>query len=268
MTFACFYLGTHQPQWLRDARFARVPLFISHRRLTGRRRLPTAVGRWALDSGGFSELSMFGGWRTTAAEYVAAVARYDTEVGGLDWAAPQDWMCEPVMLAKTGLTVTEHQRRTVANYLDLTARWAEVDTAAESPFAPVVQGWSLPDYLRCADMYAAAGVDLRRAPVVGLGSVCRRQGTGEIAEIVAALAERDLLLHGFGMKAAGLRASWHLLLSADSMAWSYAARRSEPLPGCVGHSNCANCPRYALVWRDRVLSAADSPVQLRLGGVA
>lgn len=41
---------------------------------------------------GFSELPCTGGWRTTAAEYVAAVKRYDTEIGKLAWAAPQDLM--------------------------------------------------------------------------------------------------------------------------------------------------------------------------------
>jgi hypothetical protein len=220
-----------------------------------------------LDSGGFSELSMFGRWATTPGEYVTAVLRYDEEVGGLDWAAPQDWMCEPQMLAKTGLTVVEHQRRTVAGFGDLTSRWAALSDT-ECPFMPVLQGWRLPDYERCADMYADAGVDLRAAPVVGVGSVCRRQATGEIAEILAALAERDLLLHGFGVKAAGLAAARPYVVSADSMAWSFGARRRPPLPGCVSHRNCANCLRYALAWRERVLSGSDRPEQLRLGGAA
>ena len=46
---ATFYLGSHQPGWLTKAR---VPLFISHRRLAGYRRLPRARAGWALDSGG------------------------------------------------------------------------------------------------------------------------------------------------------------------------------------------------------------------------
>jgi hypothetical protein len=47
------------------------------------------------------------------------VRRYRDEIGCLDWAAPQDWMCEPFILAKTGLSVREY-RRTVASYLRLT----------------------------------------------------------------------------------------------------------------------------------------------------
>jgi hypothetical protein len=41
-----FYLGTHQPAWLHTFT---VPLFISHRRLTGYRSLPKARCHWALD---------------------------------------------------------------------------------------------------------------------------------------------------------------------------------------------------------------------------
>ncbi len=96
---------------------ARRAVVISHRRLANRRVLPCAHCEWALDSGGFTELALHGAWRTSAAEYVEAVARYSEEIGRLQWAAPMDWMCEPSMLSSTGLTVREHQERTVANYL-------------------------------------------------------------------------------------------------------------------------------------------------------
>lgn len=249
-----FYVGTHQPHWLATAG---VPLFVSHRRLAGRRTLPRAIRDWALDSGGFSELALYGEWRTTPEQYVAAVRRYDTEIGTLSWAAPQDWMCEPVMLAKTGLTVGEHQDRTVDNFARLQALWyAETDD--ESPFMPVLQGWQAADYLTCWDRYTAAGIDLGNFPVVGVGSVCRRQATVEIGAVMAAIRDRDpeMPLHGFGVKLRGLELYGHQLESADSMAWSFEARRSDPLPGCVGHINCANCLRYALAWRETALAAA------------
>lgn len=99
------------------------------------------------------------------------------------------------------------------------------------------------------------GVDLASLPTVGLGSVCRRQSSSEIAAIVTALAGRGIQLHGFGVKITGLRRYGHLLTSFDSMAWSYAARRSPALPGCQTHRNCANCLHYAARWRHRVLAA-------------
>lgn len=246
------YLGTHEPSWLSKAG---VPLFISHRRLSRLRgALPVAAAPWALDSGGFSELSMFGAWRTSAAEYVAAVARYDTEIGRLDFAAPMDWMSEPDMVAKTGLSVIEHQRRTVSNYIDLVARWSTVSDS-EVPFQPVIQGYAIGDYLRCMDMYADAGVDLGAVPVVGVGSVCRRQHTDEIRAVFEAILERDaeLPVHGFGVKILGLREYGNLLTTADSMAWSYNARRNPPRAGCT-HQSCSNCLLWALQWRRKIMT--------------
>lgn len=235
-----FFLGSHMPHWLRAAEF---PLFVSHRRLAGYRRLPKAQCNWALDSGGFSELALYGKWRTTVPEYIDAVNRYDAEVGRMLWAAPMDWMCEPQMLANTGLSVAEHQVRTVENFCEL---------AEEIPVIPVLQGWTLDDYLYCITLYESMGVNLAHEPVVGVGSVCRRQNTYEAEQIFAELADAGLRLHGFGVKMTGLERFGDRLVSADSMAWSYDARRAVPLPG-HRHKNCANCYEYAAAWRARML---------------
>jgi hypothetical protein len=231
-----FYLGTHETAWLE--RF-QVPLFVSHRRLRVRKRLPVAAGEWALDSGGFSELGLHGCWHTTEPEYIEAVARYREEIGHLAWAAPMDWMCEPSMLAKTGLTVREHQERTISNYLRL---------RGHGPFIPVLQGWTISDYERCVELYETAGVDLTDQALVGVGSVCRRQSTVEIGLIMRTLAAAGISLHGFGVKKKGLARYGTVLTSADSMAWSSAARHDPPLPGCT-HKSCQNCARYAMRWR-------------------
>jgi hypothetical protein len=51
-------------------------------------------------------------------------------------------MCEPVMLARTGLSIREHQER---------IRLREL--APDVPFAPVLRGWRLADYvLRTNDL--------------------------------------------------------------------------------------------------------------------
>lgn len=253
-----FYLGTHRPHWLG---LVDSPLFVSHRTLTpaGRRRhrLPVAIGPWALDSGGFTEIKAHGRWLTSPGQYVAAVRRYRDEIGQLEWAAPQDWMCEPAMLVKTGLTVPQHQERTVENYLELRV------LAPYLPFIPVLQGWTLAEYHRCVEMYDRAGVDLRAEPRVGLGSVCRRQATEEIREIAASLAGLGLRLHGFGVKTAGLKHYAEHLVSADSMAWSWNAREEgrrrggKPAPGCT-HGSCANCLLYAVRWHQRIVRRLDS----------
>lgn len=248
-----FFLGTHQPGWLN---WSPVPLFVSDRRLRGYKTLPRAAAPWALDSGGFSELSTHGSWEhgPTPAQYVARVRRYRDEIGRLAWAAPQDWMCEPFITTKTGLTVAEHQRRTVDNYRTLR------ELGPELPWTRVAQGFSVNEYLAHVDMYEAAGIDLSRG-LVGVGSVCRRQGTAEVRAIFTALHTRGVqTLHGFGLKKKGLALSGGMLTSADSMAWSYDARRKPPLAGCLGHINCANCSRFALSWRaDLLASLAGTP---------
>jgi hypothetical protein len=256
-----FYLGTHQPHWLASLSLAGldeqvVPLFVSHRRLAGRRRLPRACRPWALDSGGFTELSLFGEWTVGPGEYVAAVYRYQTEIGLLDWAAPQDWMCEPEIRAVTGLTVEDHQRRTVESFLRLRELWPGEEPC---PIIPVLQGWSTKDYLRCAAWYERAGVDLAAEPLVGVGSVCRRQHTDAIWQVFAAL--RGLPLHGFGVKLEGLRRYSDGITSADSLAWSWSARADgragRRTPGCR-HSSCVNCSVYAAAWYRRVMRTLTS----------
>lgn len=239
-----FFLGTHKPNWLREIE---IPLFVSRRTLGLWKRLPRALTGWALDSGGFSELSMYGEWRTTAEQYLSEVRRFRDEVGNLEWAAVQDWMCEPFILEKTGKTIAEHQERTIDSYIEL-------GTAMDFAWTPVLQGWKPEDYWRHWEGYEARGINLESLPIVGVGSICRRQGTEEAEEIICSLAQAGLKLHGFGFKQKGLKVCHKYLVSADSLAWSYNARKNPPLPGCVTHKNCANCLKYALRWREKLLS--------------
>ena len=249
-----FWLGTHETSWLAKAG---VPLFVARQRLEPRRTLPRAAAPWALDSGAFTEITRHGEWAMTARDYAALVRRFRDQIGQFAWAAPQDWMCEPAAIERTGLSVTVHQAKTVANYLELRT------VAADLPFVPVLQGWTRDDYQRCCDMYAAAGVDLEAEPVVGLGSVCRRQDTAAAAEIVRSLT--PLRLHGFGVKITGLRKYGQYLTSADSLAWSYNARKNPPMTGCT-HGSCANCLQWANRWRDRLLTSLEHGWQLELFG--
>lgn len=249
-----FHLGTHEPSWVARTD---VPLFVSHRRLARQKVWRRALGPWSLDSGGFTELATYGRWETTPQQYATAIGRYHEQIGRLAWAAPQDWMCEPFMLAKTGLTIAEHQARTIASFFELNA------TVYGVQIIPVLQGWRLDDYLSHVEQYLAAGVDLTKVPLVGLGSICRRQSTAEIADITRTLAALGIRLHGFGVKTTGLALYARHLASADSLAWSYNARHHPPMPG-HRHRTCANCLPWALRWRDRVLRTLDYQ-QLTLG---
>lgn len=246
------------PSWLRTVD---VPLFISRNRLTRYRTLPRAIGPWALDSGGFTELQRYGSWdRVSPEQYVADVRRYRDEVGNLSWAAPQDWMCERLVIeggvagrarfVGTGLSVYIHQRRTVANLV----RLRRIAPDLHDLIVPVLQGDEGPDYLRHAEMYETAGIRLADERLVGMGSVCRRQTVDGIVEAVGQLARAGIRLHGFGVKTAGLPALAADLVSSDSLAWSDRGRHE---PGCSPtHKTEANCLPFALRWRERVLQVS------------
>lgn len=282
-----FYLGIHRPNWLARRELAEVPVFISRRtfldRRTGdyRKTFPRAVGRYAVDSGGFTELQKYGRWTITARQYVAFLRRLWDETGAFDFAAPMDWMCEPAVIsggtfagldfAGTRLSARWHQRRTVRDGI----RYREL--APELPIRYAIQGWTEADYHRCVDMYEAAGVDLTKEPQVLLGSVCRRQNTDEAALIIDSLAERGLTnLHGLGFKIEGLRRSWHTLRSADSLAASKDGRhagpcrhptewgRRDPATGdLLQPQSEANCLPYLLAWRRRHIHPPIRPVYLQ-----
>ena len=55
------------------------------------------------------------------------------------------------------------------------------------PWLPVLQGWAPADYLRHLRLYECWGVRLPEAPLVGVGTVCRRQATAEVAGVLALL---------------------------------------------------------------------------------
>jgi hypothetical protein len=261
-----FFLGSHRPSWLA----MQGPALMVSLNTMPRYRFPRAIVPWMLDSGGFTELQQHGRWRTSAEQHAERVAYVADQVGTMITASPQDWMVEPAVLAGgkfaglrfagTGLSVREHQCRTVENLLELRR------IAPRQPWMPVLQGWTVNDYHRCVDDYTAAGVDLAAEPVVGVGSVCRRQGTDEAADIMRTLHDRGIRLHGFGLSARGIARLWPWLHSADSMAWSATARRNRITcgrPNGRGGTvvSCGNCRHFAVEWADAVL-AERRPVQL------
>lgn len=232
-----------------------VPLFVSHRRLMKIKNYHPATCDWALDSGAFTELSTYGEWRTISARgYAQAVRRYAQEIGRLAWVSPMDWMCEDFVLKMTGSTVRNHQNRTVRSVVTLRSLIDDV------PVIPVIQGFTDADYMRCVELYDRAGIDLTAEPLVGLGSVCRRENTDEIGRVVKMLHDVGISLHGYGVKEQGITKYGTFLTSSDSMAWSFVARRRQiKLPEC-SHVRCQNCPVFAQKWRKDLLQKMKMPV--------
>jgi hypothetical protein len=210
-----FFTGLHQPA---DARHFEAA-FVSVARLRARKG-PFAVGDWIMDSAAFSEISTHGRYRHSVAEYAAQIRRWSTN-GNLLAAVAQDWMCEPWIVAKTGLSVERHQQLTLERYDALLAE----DTAGVYVL-PVLQGYAPDDYVRHLRMY---GDRITRGQWVGVGSVCKRNGdAGQVAAVLLAIkrVRPDLRLHGFGLKTTALADPLvrSLLHTADSMAWSFHAR--------------------------------------------
>lgn len=208
-------MGLHQPS---DARHFDAA-FVSVNRLR-KRKSGFEVGEWIMDSGAFSTIDTHGGYPHPVSEYAAHIRRWKDN-GRLLAAVAQDFMCEPHMLAKTGLTIAEHQRLTIERYDDLLAE----NTGAY--IMPVLQGYAPADYVSHIRQY---GSRLEPGMWVGVGSVCKRNGDpAAIWAVLNAIREArpDLRLHGFGVKWTALQSRYvhALLYSADSMAWSFAARR-------------------------------------------
>lgn len=219
-----FYVGLHQPA---DAQHFDLAC-ISINRLRGRKK-QVPCGDVLVDSGAFTEIFKHGRYRHTVEEYAAELHRLFTSgVVNIAAAVAQDYMCEPFILAKTGMTIEEHQRLTIERYDALVAELERLfDGAVPFHVMPVLQGFAPQDYVNHIRMYVDR---LKPGMWVGVGSVCKRQGDPRaiMAVLQAIAAERpDLLLHGFGVKITslvhpGVRS---LLATADSMAWSFAARK-------------------------------------------
>lgn len=172
-----------------------------------------------MDSGAFTEISTHGHYRHDVSSYAAEIRRWKTN-GNLLAAVAQDYMCEPFIIEKTGLSVPEHQRLTVERYDALVAEKTGVY------ILPVLQGFAPSDYVDHIRMY---GDRLPYGMWVGVGSVCKRNGTPDaVAAVLLAIKKErpDLRLHGFGLKTTALAhpLARSLLHTADSMAWSFHAR--------------------------------------------
>lgn len=232
-----------------------VPVLVSASRLwDAKRQRFREPGRvtWdldiALDSAGFTAMKTWGGcypWSTQA------YAELGVSHSWRFWSQP-DLCCEPEIAASPA----EVDRR-VGRSAELLAETTEIaegliqrlclDLALNHGASeytgclkrmnrpmPILQGWHPADYID--SIRRIDGVLGGNWPaLVGIGSVCRRHLRGE-AGLIAILKAIDAHLpphvttHLFGVKGSALPALWpwlHRIASLDSMAWDFAARRSQ-----------------------------------------
>jgi hypothetical protein len=211
-----FYIGlhmvTHAPQ------FDRCMISVNRLRL---RKSDFNPHDWMMDSGAFTEISTHGEYRTSVQEYADQINRWKV-CGNLLAAVSQDYMCESFILAKTGLTVADHQRLTIERY-DALLQLTDVY------ILPVLQGYKPEEYVSHIAQYDDR---LKLGMWVGVGSVCKRNSSPAQIEAVLTAIRRvrpDLRLHGFGLKITSLKSDIvsQYLYSCDSMAWSFAGRKDH-----------------------------------------
>lgn len=236
-----FYLGTHMPDW---PQAVNIPWFISVSRVINRVK-PVMGLDWIMDSGGFTQIGSYGEYTISEQDYINSIDRHSP-----NFAFCQDWMCEPHVLQKTGLTVFRHQELTLKSYI-LLSKYRPI------VIRPVLQGWTAKQFSQHVRMYRDAGVDMSQ--LFGVGTVCSRNNDDmAIYRILKAIHDTcpGIRLHGFGLKTTSLHNGnvVSMLESADSMAWSSRGRRTKICTWGCPRKHCGNCLEFALLWRKRVLS--------------
>lgn len=206
------------------------------------RRNPPPHSSFFLDSGGFTALHRFGGYPFTREEYLDLIWHYAP-----DLVATMDYPCEPdinrgglqPLCGREGLrrvelcgleSNAERIRATVENAAWLLGR----DVPADTTVIPVVQGYTLDEYMACLDLYEERGI-LEAVEYLGIGSMCRRELVGRIAPLVVRIVDRvwttrpAMKFHLFGLKLTALRnaAIFSRTHSVDSAAWSLDPRRGH-----------------------------------------
>jgi len=235
-----FYIGIHHP----STAWAFLRSMVSVTTLLGRKR-DFRVNEWILDSGAFSQISRYGKFIISPTQYLEQIERWSS-CGKLMAACTQDWMCESVILEKTGKSIEEHQELTVRSYAELASKSAIY-------ILPVLQGFVPVDYVRHVRTY---GNLLESGQWVGVGSICKRNGNPDAIEDVLLAIKRersDLRLHGFGIKLSAMERPTvrAMLASCDSMAWSFHGRKN---------GKDAADPRLALRYAAQIEELIKEPV--------
>lgn len=173
----------------------------------------------ALDSAGFVAMSKYNGYLWEIHEYLDLVASFPWA-----WYAAPDLCVEP-QIANNRMERRLRIAQTVRNFVvcELQAR----DRGLPAPM-PVLQGQTVDDYLACADLMPL----LRWPPLIGIGSMCRRElgGPDNVEAVVHALDKvlpGSTRFHLFGVKSAAMAvlADHPRLASTDSCAWSFDLRQ-------------------------------------------
>lgn len=132
------------------------------------------------------------------------------------------------------------------------------EMAPDLPFIPVLQGFTLGEYVHGFDQYATACIDLAAEPIVMLGSVCRREATTEIHAIVTTPHARGITqLHASASSplasASTVTCPPRPIPSPGPSTPAATGVRPRGAPDTANTKNCASRLPYALAWRRRII---------------
>jgi len=203
-----------------------------------------------VDSGGFHHMmTNQGEYEDTDTQYLDYIQQYAPDL----WAL-RDYPCEAELLAELGETVEERQQKTTNHHVALTNK---MDDRGRMPgtAVSVVQGWTQEQYMEHLDALQDHGV---LHDYVGIGTVCGREDTQEVANIIFAV--RDALpsrcrLHAFGVKGDVLRYEEVVdaLDSADSAAYDWKASNHFEERADGQSFTWRDCARAYLNWRHNLM---------------
>jgi hypothetical protein len=240
---------------------------------------------WALDSAGFTAMlnwSKKGTQAGMAGVYPWTYSSYLSFANtcGASWYAVPDLCVEPAIAKseeevnfriRATATLLEGCLRTLYAWQNELVKRVSTDTVMNMvrPPLPVLQGWSVDQYLRSLELTQAVWERwqpwLAPPALIGIGSVCRRDlnhpthGLWAVLDGLEGRLPPGSKAHCFGVKGASLARlqSMPWIASADSMAWDFGARvkaRNAKHSNTFAH-RCAEMTR----WMEASASKLRSP---------
>lgn len=175
------------------------------------------VDLFFLDSGGFQLFNRFGKYPFSCVDLV----NFATKIN-VDELASMDYPCEgadhPI---KEGASLSNQERIQLSVDNALEMKTVLENVSSDITFYPVIQGYSLNEYLSCADKLKEQGLGETH---LAIGSVCLRKRIKEIEPILTTIRKEftRAKIHVFGLTVRSLRypSIVHSINSIDSLAWS------------------------------------------------
>jgi len=181
-------------------------------------RLPEGYpDKLILDSGGYSFFSRWGDYPFSISSYVD-LANILKDMYPLERVATLDYPCEPKINRINDLQTNEERIRATVNMAG-----GCIDEDKTLPWLPVIQGYTINEYLYCLDLYADIGIT---SDYWAIGSICSRKGNLlELRNLIVTIRDQfdNEKLHAFGLGIPFLKDPqiFQAIYSSDSSAWNW-----------------------------------------------